>query len=165
MSTFGHESERGCVSKKRLVGVELSLTSDPPAREGAREDFMPDKFWKAIERRVARMFGTERIGTREGGQAPDWENDWTVGEVVCHPIPAWILKELAQAERRRTDHDKLRLLVIHEKGQDLDEALVVMRLGQFTDWFLGDTSDKPHSQIRDPGAKTDAAVLLGPRQG
>ena len=97
---------------------------------------MPDRYWKAIERRVARLFDTRRIGTREGGPAPDWENDWTVGEVVCHPIPEWILKELAQAEQRVTDHPKLRLLVIHEKGQELDKALLVMRLGQFRERFV-----------------------------
>lgn len=98
---------------------------------------MPNTYWKSIERRIARLFGTRRIGTREGGPAPDWESDWTIGETVCHPIPRWILKELAQAERRPTDRDKLRLLVIHQKGQDLDKALVVMRLGQFRDWYLG----------------------------
>ena len=98
---------------------------------------MADKFWKAIERRVARLFGTTRIGTREGGPAPDFENSWTVGEVVCHEVPKWILDELAQAERRQTDRPKLRLLVIHEKGQGLGEALVVMRLGEFRDRFLG----------------------------
>ncbi len=97
---------------------------------------MPNTYWKAIERRVARLFGTERIGTREGGPAPDWENEWTVGEVVCHPIPEWILAELAQAERRVTDREKLRLLMIHEKGQELDKALVVMRLGQFRERFI-----------------------------
>jgi len=40
------------------------------------------------------------------------------------------------AERRQADGPKLRLLVIHEKGDDLDNALVVMRLEQFTEWFL-----------------------------
>jgi len=81
------------------------------------------------------MFGTRRIGTREGGPAPDFENSWVVGEVVCHAIPEWILAELAQAERRQADRPKLRLLAIHKKGDDLDNALVVMRLSQFRDWF------------------------------
>ncbi len=107
---------------------------------------MPNTYWKTIERRIARLFGTRRIGTREGGPAPDWENEWTVGEVVCHPIPEWILEELAQAERRVTERLKLRLLVIHEKGQDLDNALVVMRLGQFKDWFLGNGSSQHKAQ-------------------
>ncbi len=105
---------------------------------------MPNTYWKTIERRIARIFDTERIGTREGGPAPDWENEWTVGEVVCHPIPEWILKELVQAERKVTERPKLRLLVIHEKGQDLDNSLVVMRLSQFRDWFLADES---HAEI------------------
>ena len=43
---------------------------------------MPDRYWKAIERKVARLFGTRRIGTREGGPAPDWENEWTVGKEI-----------------------------------------------------------------------------------
>ena len=97
---------------------------------------MPNTYWKSIERRIARMFSTRRIGTREGGPAPDFENGWVVGEVICHPVPKWILVELAQAERRQTDRPKLRLLVIHEKGQPLEAALVVMRLEQFTEWFL-----------------------------
>ena len=71
---------------------------------------MPNTYWKTIERRVAGIFGATRIGTREGGPAPDWESDWTVGEVVCHEVPRWILDEMAQAERRVTDRDKLRLL-------------------------------------------------------
>ncbi len=111
---------------------------------------MPNRFWKTIERRIARMFSTERIGTREGRPAPDWENSWTVGEVVCHPVPKWILQELAQAERRLADRPKLRLLVIHEKGQTLEEALVVMRLSQFREWFLGDTRDKAQGDIANP---------------
>ena len=104
---------------------------------------MPNTYWKTIERRIARIFGTERIGTREGGPAPDWENEWTVGEVVCHPVPEWILRELAQAERRHTNQPKLKLLVIHEKGETLDAALLVMRLGQFRDWFLEEMNTKP----------------------
>lgn len=114
---------------------------------------MPNSYWKNIERRIARLFGTERIGTREGGPAPDFENSWVVGEVVCHLIPEWILEELAQAEGRKTDREKLKLLVIHEKGQALDEALVVMRLGQFREWFLSNTSGKAQGEIVKPGAE------------
>ncbi len=99
---------------------------------------MGNTFWKSTEREVAKMFGTTRIGTREGGPAPDFENDWIVGEVCTHDYPEWILKELAQAERRKTDRDKLRLLVIHAKQGKLNDSLVVMRLGQFRDWFLNE---------------------------
>ncbi len=96
---------------------------------------MPNTYWKSIERRIARLFGAERIGTREGGPAPDFENRWVISEVVCHPIPRWILGELAQAEARPTNRPKLRLLVIHEKGQNLDNALVVTRLAQLWSGF------------------------------
>ena len=114
---------------------------------------MPNTYWKTIERRVAGIFGAKRIGTREGGPAPDWESDWTVGEVVCHEVPKWVLDELAQAESRVTDRDKLRLLVIHEKGQDLNNALVVMRLGQFRDWVLSPLGPLTLPCRKEPGEK------------
>ena len=111
---------------------------------------MPNTYWKSIERRIARMFGTRRIGTREGGPAPDFENSWVVGEVVCHAVPQWIIDELPQAERRQTDRPKLRLLVIHEKGDDLDKALVVARLGDFGDWFLVEAPTVVETSVKEP---------------
>ena len=126
-----------------------ALATTSAAGKGTR-DYVPNTYWKSIERRVARLFGTERIGTREGGPAPDFENSWVVGEVVCHPVPKWILAELAQAEQRQADCPKLRLLVIHEKGDDLDKALVVARLGDFGDWFLEEGPTVAETSVKEP---------------
>ena len=112
--------------------------------------YVPNTYWKSIERRIARIFGTQRIGTREGSPAPDFENSWVVGEVVCHTVPRWIIDELAQAERRQADRPKLRLLVIHEKGEDLDKAYVVTRLGDFGDWFLGEGPTVAETSVKEP---------------
>jgi hypothetical protein len=108
---------------------------------------MADKFWKAVERRIAKLFGTERIGAKNGNCQPDFINDWLVGEVVCHAVPKWIRAEHEQAIRRvrevkatssldgREYVEKLPILVIHEKGEDASTDLVVLRLSDFVDWF------------------------------
>lgn len=99
---------------------------------------MADKFWKAVERRVAKLFGTERIGAKNGNNQPDFVNDWLVGEVVCHDVPKWIRDEHRQALYHRQSRNlwhHLPILVIHEKGEDELTDLVVLRLTDFVDWF------------------------------
>ena len=120
---------------------------------------MADKFWKAVERRIAKLFGTERIGAKNGNCQPDFINGWLVGEVVCHAVPKWIRAEHKQAINRAyelVDTDRLPILVIHEKGEDASTDLVVMKLDDFTAWF-GDV--RPHLHVGDgvlfPEAKPD----------
>ncbi len=73
-------------------------------------------------------------------------------------MPKWILDELAQAERRPADRDKLRLLVIHEKGQDLGKALVVIRLPAVTERELG--AELPGGFVQS-GAKKIIRLYVG----
>jgi hypothetical protein len=98
---------------------------------------MADKFWKAVERRIAKLFGTERIGAKNGNCQPDFINEWLVGEVVCHDVPKWVRDEHQQALDRAAMfvNEKLPILVIHEKGEDASTDLVVLRLSDFVDWF------------------------------
>jgi hypothetical protein len=98
---------------------------------------MADKFWKAVERRIAKLFGTERIGAKNGNCQPDFINEWLVGEVVCHAVPKWVRDEHRQALDRAAMfvNEKLPILVIHEKGEDASTDLVVLRLSDFVDWF------------------------------
>ena len=127
---------------------------------------MADKFWKAVERRIAKLFGTERIGAKNGNCQPDFINDWLVGEVVCHAVPKWIRAEHRQAidrvEKYRTQAstegdkqfvDRLPILVIHEKGEDASTDLVVLRLTDFVDWF---------GSIRPGERKDDGSDLILP---
>jgi hypothetical protein len=111
---------------------------------------LADKFWKAVERRIAKLFGTERIGAKNGNCQPDFINDWLVGEVVCHAVPKWIRAEHKQALDRAyllVDQDRLPILVIHEKGGSNDDDLVVLKLNDFTAWF-GDVKPKNHNDRR-----------------
>ena len=105
-----------------------------------------DKFWKAVERRIAVLFGTSRIGAKNGNCQPDFINNWLVGEVVCHAVPKWVRDEHQQAIDRANyirnqsllgekSLDRLPILVIHEKGEDASTDLVVLRLTDFVDWF------------------------------
>jgi hypothetical protein len=102
---------------------------------------MADKFWKAVERRIAKLFGTERIGAKNGNCQPDAINDWLTIEVVCHDVPKWIRAEHQQAidaayrmAGKNPDYH-LPILVIHEKGESESTDLVVLRLSDFVDWF------------------------------
>jgi hypothetical protein len=110
---------------------------------------LADKFWKAVERRIAKLFGTERIGAKNGNCQPDFINDWLVGEVVCHEVPKWIRAEHKQALDRAADEidQHLPILVIHEKGGSNDDDLVVLKLTDFTAWF-GDVKPKNHNDRR-----------------
>jgi hypothetical protein len=110
---------------------------------------MADKFWKAVERRIAKLFGTDRIGAKNGNCQPDFINDWLVGEVVCHAVPKWIRAEHKQAIDRAEllQNTFLPILVIHEKGEDASTDLVVLKLTDFVDWF-GSVEQKHEGCIR-----------------
>jgi hypothetical protein len=100
---------------------------------------MADKFWKAVERRIAKLFGTERIGAKNGNCQPDAINDWLTVEVACHAVPKWVRAELQQAIDAAVVLDQIRphlpIFVVHEKGEDASTDLVVLRLTDFVDWF------------------------------
>jgi hypothetical protein len=92
---------------------------------------MPDAAWKAFERWIASYLGGERV--------------WKDQEDVAHPvfsieckyrkeIPRWLKRALAQAELN-APLDKLPMVVLHEKNQKRDQALVVIRLSTFREWY------------------------------
>jgi hypothetical protein len=110
---------------------------------------MADKFWKAVERRIAKTFGTERIGAKNGNNQPDFVNEWLVGEVVCHDVPKWIRQEHKQALDRVAIENGFRLpiLVVHEKHESNDGDLVILKLIDFVEWF-GGVERKNYHNIR-----------------
>jgi len=63
---------------------------------------MADKFWKAKERRILRLFGLTRIGGT-GHKNPDGRGDNVAIEIFTHAIPDWLAKEFAQAENCLAD--------------------------------------------------------------
>lgn len=101
---------------------------------------MPDKRWKASERRIARLLGGERVPVsgRGRGDQPDVRHPWL--SIECKDrkeLPAWLLDALAQAEAAAAP-DRLPIAVLHEAGQRHDRSLVVLRLADFVAWFGDD---------------------------
>lgn len=107
---------------------------------------MPDKAWKAWERRACRKFG----GTRRGadyGDSRGGKNDcvdtpgWSV-ELKLLARPTWgaMNQAVLQAEASRRRPGDIPVALVKQKGrgrQDKD-ALVIMRLEEFEQFFLGD---------------------------
>ena len=94
---------------------------------------MTDKAWKQWERFVCRIFGGER-----------W---WDVpeeckGTGIFAPeakyrkkIPAWLEGMMQQAENQARD-DQLPLVALTEHHRNRLDALVIIRLGDFLDWYV-----------------------------
>ncbi len=98
---------------------------------------MSDKRWKATERRIAALLGGTRVPVsgRGRGDQPDIAHPWLSLEVKDRAtLPAWLLAALDQAEASATA-DRLPVAVLHRAGDRHDQALVVLRLADFVDWF------------------------------
>ncbi len=98
---------------------------------------MGDKRWKATERRIAALLGGRRVPVsgRGRGDQPDIAHPWLALEVKDRAtLPAWLLDALAQAEASATPA-QLPLAVLHRGGDRHDQALVVLRLADFVNWF------------------------------
>lgn len=90
--------------------------------------------WKAHERRIAARLGGTRTGNR-GTATADVTTDWAAIECKERAkLPAWLERAMGQAERA-ADDAQLPLVVLHRKGQRSDNDLVVLRLGDFIEWF------------------------------
>lgn len=94
------------------------------------------KQWKEAERQVARRVGGARVSNHALGlRTPDVESSWLSVEVKHRKrLPVLITSALAQAQRNATA-GKLAIAVLHEEGQRYDDAVVVVRLGDWVEWF------------------------------
>jgi len=94
------------------------------------------KQWKQAERAVAAKVGGKRVSNHALGlRTPDCESDWLSVEVKLRKrLPAWLTGALAQAATNATP-GKLPIAVLHQAGQRYDDALVVLRLSNFVQWF------------------------------
>lgn len=97
---------------------------------------MASSTWKIAERAIAAMLGGERVSnTALGLRIADVETHaYSVEVKTRKALPAWLLSAVAQAHRNCTA-GKLPLVVLHQTGQRRVNDLVVVRLGEFRDWF------------------------------
>lgn len=94
---------------------------------------MSDKAWKAFERWVAAYLG----GERSWKDLEDVSHEWLSVECKYRKsLPAWICDAMRQAAVNAPD-GKLPLVVLCEKGQPRESALVMITLHDFRDWFGG----------------------------
>jgi hypothetical protein len=95
--------------------------------------------WKRTEREVAKHIGGRRVPItgRGRGDVPDIAHTWLSPEVKCRGVvPAWLEEALVQA-KAAAKQDQLPVAIIHKVGQEHADDLVVLRLKDFKDWFVG----------------------------
>ena len=100
---------------------------------------MTDHAWKQFERRVAKRFGGQRRGAdyrdSEGGKNDVIVDGWSIECKLLGRPSLWAMQiACAQAESAAQPHD-IPIAIVKKKGQHDDNALVVMRLEQFQEWF------------------------------
>ncbi len=95
---------------------------------------MTTSTWKHAEREIAKRLGGERTGPT-GKATPDVIKSWLLVEIKHRKnLPAWLLGALEQVEQHATDA-QLSIAVLHAERMRYDDSLVVLRLGDFVDWF------------------------------
>jgi len=116
--------------------------------------------WKATERAIARKLGGERVSkARLGDRSPDVVTAWLAVEVKHRKtLPAWLKGALAQAARNAGEA-QLPVVVLHECSQQHEGDLVVLRLGDFVDWFGG--LDEPSDAVADADEVIIATLVDG----
>ena len=92
------------------------------------------KPWKNAEKGIARAMGGERVSNRFMGLDV---TDVVCGIFACEVkerkvVPAWLLQAMAQSERNARN-GRVPIVALHRLGDRYNDALIVMRLSDFTD--------------------------------
>lgn len=98
---------------------------------------MAEKRWKRAEREVAALLGGVRVPItgRSRGSAPDVAHPYLSLEVKTREeLPAWLHEAMTQAQAAAKP-DQLPLAVLHEVGAPYRDALCVVRLEDWVEWF------------------------------
>ena len=102
---------------------------------------MADAAWKSWERTVAREFGGQRRGPDYGGRGGG-TNDvivdgWSIEvKLLSRPSFGDLLAAARQA-KHAAQGDEIPVGIIRRKGDRRDNAIAVMTLSSFMDWFGG----------------------------
>ena len=81
------------------------------------------------------------ITGRQRGDTPDVAHPWLSVEVKHRKsLPTWLLDAMDQA-RAAAGSDQLAVSILHEAGRRHDDNLVLVRLGDFREWFGSEVSD------------------------
>lgn len=103
--------------------------------------------WKAAERRVAKAFGTTRIGPT-GRLGPDMVTSWLAIQVKHRKtVPGWLAEALRKI-RSQAHENQLGIVVVHPFGAR--DSWVVLSQKDFQDWFGGDFAEATESRNPEP---------------
>ena len=106
---------------------------------------MVDKLWKAAERRICEMLGGTRRGPMGRGES-DCCHPWLAIEVKCRKkMPQYVKDWIGQAWVNADD--KLPIVVWHEVGDWYEDAIVMMGIRDFLDWFNGSSAPGGDEQV------------------
>lgn len=94
---------------------------------------MPEKHWKKVERKVARILGCKRIPVGSLGK-PDIESTFICGEVKSRKnLPQWQVEALRSAQAKAKPK-QFPLVVLWEKGAD--DGILLCSVRGFASWFV-----------------------------
>ena len=99
---------------------------------------MADKAWKRAERRIAEYIGGERVPItgRQRGDAPDIKHPFMCVEVKYRAsLPKSLHDAMDQAEAAVVGR-QMPCVILIEKGQQVKDAFLVMRLEQWKKRYL-----------------------------
>ena len=120
---------------------------------------MTDNAWKVFERFTCRLFGGQRENDPERGDECRGTGMWAPEAKYRKEIPAWLEGMMLQAESQARD-DQLPLVVLTEHQRDRMQALVIMRLQDLYDFFVGGPNEPPEDEDNpaEPVTPTDVTV-------
>lgn len=95
---------------------------------------MPDKAWKAFERRFAKRMGTVRIGPTGDDGADFITDDFVVQCKLRKTVPLWLLDAVDNAVKAAGDERK-GFALIKKKNMRDNDALVILRYSDFEELF------------------------------
>ncbi len=115
---------------------------------------MAEKAWKVFERRVAAIFGGQRRGaqtsTNRRGKtdvigAPGWAIECKLYKDPDYDV---LLGAARQAEKNRESPTDIPIGVVKRLGGHDSNALVVMRLETFQEYFVNEPATEPNLESR-----------------
>lgn len=120
---------------------------------------MPDAAWKAFERRIAAFFGGQRRGAdfrgANGGKSDVIARGFSIEcKLLGRPSYADLLEAARQAEASASAIELPIAVVKRKRAQDSD-ALVVLRLETFLDWFGPERRIAPEPEELAPSSAED----------
>lgn len=98
---------------------------------------MVEALWKVAEKKIARLFGTEREGPR-GLNCPDAiSRSFSIEVKNRKRLPLWLKDAVEQSHvnGEKWASDRLPIVVVHEKDMDYAKSFVIVRVDDFIEWF------------------------------